>query len=55
MKKSKLALGLAVIAGLICLANFAYKAIRLDHFDYMILLAGIFIMGFGIASYSKKT
>jgi hypothetical protein len=55
MKKSKLALGLAAAAGLICVANFTYKAIRSNHIDYMILVAGIFIIGFGIASYSKKT
>jgi hypothetical protein len=54
MKSSKLALGLSITAGLICLSNFAYKLIKFDRTDYMILLAGIFIIAFGVSNYNKK-
>ena len=54
MKNSKLALGLSITAGLICLSNFVYKLIKFDRTDYMILLAGIFIIAFGVSMYNKK-
>jgi hypothetical protein len=44
MKKNKLALVLAVIAGVICFSNVAYKLIRFNNFDYMILLAGYLLL-----------
>lgn len=54
MKKNKLAFILAIIAGLICLANFIYKLVRLNQADYTILLAGIFIIALGVSSYFIK-
>ena len=40
--------------GLICLSNFIYKLVRFDKIDYVILLAGIFIIALGISTYFQK-
>ncbi len=55
MKKNKLAFTLAIIAGIISLSNFIYKLVTLHETDYVILLAGVFIIAFGISSYYMKT
>jgi hypothetical protein len=54
MKKNKLAFILAIIAGLICLSNFIYKLARFHKTDYVLLLAGIFIIALGVSTYFKK-
>jgi hypothetical protein len=52
MKRTTLAL--ALVAGTICVGNFLYKWLALNRLDYMILLAGIFIISFGIANRVRK-
>ena len=54
MKKDRLAFILVIIAGLICLSNFIYKVIKFGTTDFVILFAGIFILGLGISTYFKK-
>ena len=54
MKKDRLAFILVIIAGLICLSNFIYKVIKFGTKDFVILFAGIFILGLGISTYFKK-
>jgi membrane protein CcdC involved in cytochrome C biogenesis len=55
MKKSKLAFILAIIAALLCFTSFVIKLVRSDKIDYPILLAGVFILAFGISTSLKKT
>jgi hypothetical protein len=54
MKKNKLAFILAIMAGLICLANFIYKLVRFGKTDYKILLGAVFITALGVSAYFMK-
>jgi hypothetical protein len=54
MNRNKLALALAIIAGCLCIGNFIYKLINFNSADYMILFAGIFIIGLGVATFFTK-
>lgn len=54
MKTDKLAFLLAMIAGLVALARFGYKLATYHKTDYMILVAGIFLLAFGASSYFGK-
>lgn len=54
VKKNKLAVALALIAGTLFLSNFLYKWLNSDRIDYTALLAGIFIIAFGIGTYTRK-
>lgn len=54
MKTKYLTLSLAIVAGLLCFGAFARQIIRSQTPDYTILLAGIFIVGLGIAAWFRK-
>ncbi|MDB5246666.1 MAG: hypothetical protein JWQ40_1060 [Segetibacter sp.] len=54
MTRNKIALTLAVVAGLICLAKFVHTYIQTKTFDYLILFAGLFIIFFGISRNMPK-
>ncbi len=54
MNKHKTAFILAIIAGGLCLANFAYRYFKDRSFDYVILLAGVFILAIGFSYYFSR-
>ncbi len=54
MKNTKLAVILSIIASMLCFISFILKLVKSDKTDYAILLAGIFILGFGISTYFNK-
>ena len=54
MKKDKLAFILSIISGVICLSVFIYKLMQSGKTDYVILLAGIFIISIGMLTYFRK-
>jgi hypothetical protein len=53
-KSALITLILALVAGALCLGVFIYKMQRSGTHDYMILIAGIFIVCFGIVAYTRK-
>lgn len=54
MNKNSIALILSIIAGLLCLGRFFYTYSKTQELDYIILLAGIFIIALGISNYLRK-
>lgn len=53
-KTNRLSLYLALIAGILCFGNFAYKYFYKNQVDYFILLAGVFITAVGISILARK-
>lgn len=54
MNKNKLFLVLALVAGGLCVGKFMHSYFKSNELDYTILLAGLFIIGFGINSSLTK-
>ena len=54
MKNNKLTFTLAIVVSLLCISNFIYKIVTLNKADYLILVVGIFFIGFGVATYFRK-
>jgi hypothetical protein len=54
MKTKYLTLSLAIIAGLLCFGAFISRMVKSGTADYMILVAGVFIIGLGIAAWFRK-
>lgn len=56
MDKQKIAFALALVAGGLCIGNFIYESATNHRQDWIILVAGIFILAFGISvHFSKRT
>ena len=49
MRNNKLAFYLALIAGVLCLGSFIYKLVKTGTADYIILVAGVFIVAIGFS------
>lgn len=45
---------MALIAGVLCFGNFAYKYFYKQEVDYFILLAGVFISAVAISMFARK-
>jgi ABC-type uncharacterized transport system permease subunit len=54
METKKVALILAILAGVICISIFIYKLAVKKETDFMILSAGLLILGLGYSSFSTS-
>ena len=51
MKNNRTALFISIIAGIFCLGLFVYKYTKTQRVDYILLIAGLFVVSLGISSY----
>lgn len=48
MKQSDISFILSIIAGLVCIGAYIYKYVQQNEADNLILIAGIFVISFGV-------